>query len=291
MEQNNLFDKYKSDPRFNAEQLQELRRGLELELPVHLYAHPHFTAAEMETYRTFLETARSYDADENYARGKEPHFIVTEYGPEDATYGFKSHTNYSHHSERVCYIPENWDFDEDGPGYTGQDFLELCGGDKDKADMVFYLCGWEHPSTVLDQWDHDDDLALAEIKERKVRKLQEEISGLRRDPEEPERKPSLADQITGAENKKASQVEINEHNGTGWVLENMTAAWRAMHEAFLALSEINEGSYSQGQAPLHFTSDTSSELSASLRDLTDVMDKLSRAANGKAPGHAKEPER
>lgn len=201
------MEHYRRDQRFNEEQLDEIRRGLDLDLPVHLYANPHFPAAEMEIYRTFLETARADESDRNYARDKDPHYIVTEYGPEDATYGFKSYTNYAHHPERVCYIPENWDFEEDGPGYTARDILEQCGGDKDKADIVFNLCNWEHPSTVLDQWDHDDDLALARIKEEKVAKLQAEIAQLRRGPELAERKPPLADRIAGAKSKSTQTSE------------------------------------------------------------------------------------
>lgn len=184
-----------------------------------------------------------------------------------------------------------YDFEEDGPGYTGKYILELCGGDKDKADIVFALCEWEHPSTVLDQWDHDDDLALARIKEEKVQKLQAEIYQLCQDPDREGPKPSLADRITGAENKKAGQVDINDRNGTGWVLENLTAAWRAMHEAYLTLSEVNDGSYISGQEPIAFTSDTSPQLSASLRDLANMLDKLSQAAHAREGQKTKEPSR
>lgn len=78
--------------------------------------------------------------------------------------GFKDGEIYDKFPDQVCYIPENWDFEEDGPGITANDILEMCDGDKLKAGLVFDLCEWEHPNTVLVRWDEDDDRALAELR-------------------------------------------------------------------------------------------------------------------------------
>lgn len=59
----------------------------------------------------------------------------------------------------VCYTPES----PDGPDdcYTRDDFIDLCGGDVLKARIVFDLCEWQHPETILAEWDEDDDEELA----------------------------------------------------------------------------------------------------------------------------------
>lgn len=79
-------------------------------------------------------------------------------------HGFKNYDLFENHPDQVCYIPENWDFEFDGPGITGQDIIDQCGGDKIKARMVFNLCHWQFPSTVVGEWDQDDERALQELK-------------------------------------------------------------------------------------------------------------------------------
>ena len=166
--------KFNLDPsKFTDEQLYEIRRGEEQSVPVEFYANPHFTAREMAAYRSVLETALEFQA------SPDGHYVATDYGPEEVTYGFKSESNYEKYPDRICYVPENWDFQTDGPGYTANDILDLCGGDKDKADMVFALCDWQHPSTVLDEWGTDDSKALVEKKQEKIQKLESEIEGIR----------------------------------------------------------------------------------------------------------------
>lgn len=69
---------------------------------------------------------------------------------------------------RVIYIP---DLDLNGiparetvsdPGrveeiveccYTGDDFLELCDGDAERAKELFRYCDWQHPSSALPEMD------------------------------------------------------------------------------------------------------------------------------------------
>lgn len=41
--------------------------------------------------------------------------------------------------------------------YTGDDFLEQCGGDAEKAERLFWYCDWQHPSSAMDEGAVDDD--------------------------------------------------------------------------------------------------------------------------------------
>jgi len=34
--------------------------------------------------------------------------------------------------------------------------------------MVFELCDWQYPSTILGEWDHDDEIALEELRTKAV---------------------------------------------------------------------------------------------------------------------------
>lgn len=83
---------------------------------------------------------------------------------EDFSY-YKDHEVYTNESETVCYIPENAESIDDC--YSRNDFIKLCGGDEIKAHMVFDICSWEHPATVLSQWDSEDENALEQ--ERRTR--------------------------------------------------------------------------------------------------------------------------
>lgn len=74
---------------------------------------------------------------------------------------FKSRDIYETKPDAVCYVPALAEDDE--PGLTRNDFLDLCGGDQLKADIVFDLCTWEHPATILDQWDDEDEKELQEL--------------------------------------------------------------------------------------------------------------------------------
>ena len=41
--------------------------------------------------------------------------------------------------------------------YTGQDFINECGGDKEKAERLFGYCDWQYPSSALDDLADDDE--------------------------------------------------------------------------------------------------------------------------------------
>ena len=40
--------------------------------------------------------------------------------------------------------------------YTGQDFINECSGDVEKAERLFYYCDWQHPSSAVDELADDD---------------------------------------------------------------------------------------------------------------------------------------
>lgn len=41
--------------------------------------------------------------------------------------------------------------------YSRKDFMEIVGGDKDKAIELFHFCDWQHPSTAWDEGTLDDE--------------------------------------------------------------------------------------------------------------------------------------
>ena len=41
--------------------------------------------------------------------------------------------------------------------YTGQDFIDECGGDAEKAEHLFCYCDWQHPSSTIDELTDDEE--------------------------------------------------------------------------------------------------------------------------------------
>ncbi len=41
--------------------------------------------------------------------------------------------------------------------YTGQDFIDECGGDVEKAERLFWYCDWQHPSSAVDELADDEE--------------------------------------------------------------------------------------------------------------------------------------
>ena len=41
--------------------------------------------------------------------------------------------------------------------YTGQDFIDECGGDAEKAERLFHYCDWQHPSSAIDELADDGE--------------------------------------------------------------------------------------------------------------------------------------
>ena len=48
-------------------------------------------------------------------------------------------------------------YDVLGCCYTGDDFIETCNGDEKRAEMLFWYCDWQHPSSAYDEGAVDDD--------------------------------------------------------------------------------------------------------------------------------------
>lgn len=139
---------------FTEEQQKELELGREANLPYQLYASPYLAPEEMREFRNLLP---------KMAFVKEHASGIKEPSPEELGPGFRSEYIFKIYPDQICYIPEHWDFEEDGPGYTGKDILALCDNDPLKAEMVFARCEWQDPSTILEEWDEDDDRSLAEV--------------------------------------------------------------------------------------------------------------------------------
>lgn len=139
--------------RFTPEQQEALKNGRDRGLPYQLYANKDWTVSEMEEYREIL--AKSALA--GWTQGKSPVEAIREaYEQEAATPGYKNRFNYENHPVLVCYLPENWDEFVDGKGWTGNDFLLLCGGNAEKAARVFDGCEWQSPETVLDELEREE---------------------------------------------------------------------------------------------------------------------------------------
>ena len=41
--------------------------------------------------------------------------------------------------------------------YTGQDFINECHGDAEKAEHLFWYCDWQHPSSAVDELADDGE--------------------------------------------------------------------------------------------------------------------------------------
>lgn len=41
--------------------------------------------------------------------------------------------------------------------YTGQDFIDECNGDTEKAKHLFCYCDWQHPSSAVDELDNGEE--------------------------------------------------------------------------------------------------------------------------------------
>ena len=41
--------------------------------------------------------------------------------------------------------------------YTGQDFINECQGDVEKAECLFSYCDWQHPSSAVDELNDEGE--------------------------------------------------------------------------------------------------------------------------------------
>lgn len=69
---------------------------------------------------------------------------------------YKSVEKFENSLTEICYIPENVDNcyspPDDFSGYCKQDFLNLCNGNEDAANCLFYGCDWQFPTTLFDEY-------------------------------------------------------------------------------------------------------------------------------------------
>lgn len=73
--------------------------------------------------------------------------------------------------DHICYIPDtdlnNIPLDDVVKGedidnvvsmcYTGDDFVDECGGDTEMAERLFWYCDWQHPSSAIDEITDDEE--------------------------------------------------------------------------------------------------------------------------------------
>lgn len=52
--------------------------------------------------------------------------------------------------DNICYV------DDYGCGYTGTSFLELAGGNRSTANLLFESLAWQCPDTLLQEWLAED---------------------------------------------------------------------------------------------------------------------------------------
>ncbi len=66
---------------------------------------------------------------------------------------FKDYHAFHNEPKRPCYVPEL-----DDVIYTREDFIILCDGQEDIAEMIFNAVDWQHPGTYLDEQYRDGEL-------------------------------------------------------------------------------------------------------------------------------------
>lgn len=97
-------------------------------------------------------------------------FVKREVFDDGLTFGsiFKDEEAYEKDWDAICYIPEAFfadiEPDKDGfyqidGGYTHNDFLRLCNGNRELCDDFFQQCVWACPETYWHEWDEAEDIA------------------------------------------------------------------------------------------------------------------------------------
>lgn len=60
---------------------------------------------------------------------------------------FKDEYAFCHEPGKPCYVPE----EEEENFYTREDFIALCNGQEEIAEMIFDEVDWQHPETCFDE--------------------------------------------------------------------------------------------------------------------------------------------
>ncbi len=79
--------------------------------------------------------------------GPNGEIVELDRGDSGQGYIFKSWDAYNNRPQDPCYVPELFDY-----VYTAEEFLEICGSQKECADILFEECCWQKPETLLDEW-------------------------------------------------------------------------------------------------------------------------------------------
>lgn len=61
---------------------------------------------------------------------------------------FRDWDAFRNHPNAPCYVPELFD-----TVYTRNDLIDLCNGQEEIAEELFYQLDWQSPSTLLDEWE------------------------------------------------------------------------------------------------------------------------------------------
>ena len=78
------------------------------------------------------------------AAGDSPPVIEREYFGQGTI--FKDEEAFCNHYDKPCYVPELSD-----TAYTKQDFINVCGGREDFAEICFDIVDWQHPETWVEE--------------------------------------------------------------------------------------------------------------------------------------------
>lgn len=65
---------------------------------------------------------------------------------------FKDEDAYRNRKDEPCYVPELSD-----SVYTGNDILNICNGQQELADELFEELDWQHPETIMDEWEREEE--------------------------------------------------------------------------------------------------------------------------------------
>jgi len=59
----------------------------------------------------------------------------------------------------TCYVPELSD-----EKYTYNDFLNIAKGNKKLAEQLFSVVEWQHPETIIDEWEIEDEYKIKAVR-------------------------------------------------------------------------------------------------------------------------------
>lgn len=95
-------------------------------------------------------------------------FIKSDYIDDGLAFGyiFKDKEAYEKDWDAICYVPEyafdDAEVDDDGfaivSGYTHNQLLDMCYGNREWCDYLFSMFMWAEPDTYMDEWE-DEDIA------------------------------------------------------------------------------------------------------------------------------------